>query len=201
MKAFVHGFSLSIGLITGLGPQNLFIVSQGATFREFKFVLPVVAIAAICDTILIILGISGTSIAAYGGGWLRRALMMLGVCLLLRISWVTWHGSPSSSDASVDMATWPLKRRILYTLTVSLLNPPALVDTVITIGSTALEYQKNDRMIFAIAAISASWIWYPSLAYTGRILMRSPTLMKRFNKIAALILLASAGALALAAAT
>ena len=51
---FVQGFVIGAALIIAIGPQNLFVISQGL---KKKFVFSVVLFCSLSDSLLIILGI------------------------------------------------------------------------------------------------------------------------------------------------
>jgi len=57
---FIVGVVLAFGLILPLGPQNMFILSQGATQSKLRRALPAF-ITAGCDTAMIIIAITGTA--------------------------------------------------------------------------------------------------------------------------------------------
>ncbi|MEB7350231.1 LysE family transporter, partial [Staphylococcus haemolyticus] len=56
----------------------------------------------------------------------------------------------------------------LFSLSVSLLNPHAIMDTVGVIGTSASVYDGYDKFIFSLATILISWIWFVLLAVLGR---------------------------------
>ncbi|MFE4426334.1 LysE family transporter [Peribacillus butanolivorans] len=49
-------------------------------------------------------------------------------------------------------------------MSVSLLNPHAIIDTVGVIGISSLSYTGIEKMTFTAATILISWIWFFSLA-------------------------------------
>ena len=54
MSAFIYGYLLFFSLILPLGPQNMFVFSQGATQPQLRRALPVVLTVALADTLLIL---------------------------------------------------------------------------------------------------------------------------------------------------
>lgn len=61
----------------------------------------------------------------------------------------------------------PAKKQILFALSVSLLNPHAILDTVGVIGTSALNYIGTDKTLFTITCIIVSWLWFVSLMFAG----------------------------------
>jgi len=89
LPAFLHGYLLSLGLILPLGPQNVFIFSQGATQPRLRRALPVVLTASLADTALILTAVLGVSVVVLTLSWVKVALVAIGVCFLAVIGWIT----------------------------------------------------------------------------------------------------------------
>ena len=83
--SIINGFILGFGLMIPLGIQNIFILNQGIAQKNFKNILPCVITAAICDTLLITIGVLGVSLLIVGLSWLKVTLMVIGVSLLCHI--------------------------------------------------------------------------------------------------------------------
>ncbi|GER66974.1 hypothetical protein BpJC7_09310 [Weizmannia acidilactici] len=186
---FLHGFILAFGLILPLGPQNVFVFNQGALQPNFTKSLPVVLTASLCDTVLISLAILGVSVVILEFSWLQIVLYGIGFFFLLYMGWSIWRASPAKESGHEH--TLPAKKQIAFALSVSLLNPHAILDTIGVIGTSAIAYTGNARWAFAIACIAVSWIWFFSLAVAGRVMGSLDTTGKclvRINKISALVI-------------
>jgi L-lysine exporter family protein LysE/ArgO len=189
--AFLHGFILAFSLIIPLGIQNVFIFSQGATQKNFFRVLPVVVVAGLCDTLLILLAVFGVSLLVLSVSWIEHGLMITGMIFLIYIGWLTWRAGSETGPRTDNTADWSLQRRILFTLSVSLLNPHAILDTIGVIGTSSLSYPGQDKMVFAAACVLVSWIWFFFLATAGRILgslLPFEFLHKNLNRVSAIII-------------
>ncbi len=136
LSAFLHGYLLAFGLILPLGPQNVFVFSQGATQPKLRRALPVVLTASLADTLLILSAVLGVSAVVLTVPWVKIVLGVIGVCFLLFIGWVTWRSEVREDDATKLAHDWPVRRQIVFTLSVSLLNPHAILDTIGVIGTT-----------------------------------------------------------------
>src|SRR5690606_13498208 len=143
--------------------------------------LPAVITAALADTALIVIAVSGVSLLlANEPGW-QRVLAWAGVLFLLYLGWVTWpkRGRATASDSAEAAPggasiAWPARRQVIFALSVSLLNPHALLDTIGIIGVTALQFPaQSDRLLFTVACIGVSWIWFAGLAAAGHLLRRT----------------------------
>ncbi len=180
----IHAFILALGLILPLGVQNVFIFQQGMVQRRWRAVLPVVITAGLCDTLLISVAVGGVSVIVLGLPGVKLVLMGAGVLFLIYMGWVTWKSaSVSSSHTSTvepnkqieekegtdAMVIVPMsaRRQIGFALSVSLLNPHALLDTIGVIGTNSLRYEDGERWAFTLTCIIVSWLWFVILAVAG----------------------------------
>src|ERR1700690_1643897 len=121
VQAFLHGFVLAFGLILPLGPQNMFIFTQGATQKRWLLVLPAVVTAAVCDTLLITIAVLGVSTLVISLPLVKVLLGVIGVVFLIYIGWITWHSTAPSNGLTEGAAS--IRRQIVFAMSVSLLNP------------------------------------------------------------------------------
>ena len=192
MEAFLHGIILAFGLILPLGVQNVFVFSQGATQPNLLRALPASITAAICDTLLILLAVFGLSLIVLQFEWLRITLMAIGIVFLLYMGYSIWRSNPANTENSEAL---PIKKQILFALSVSLLNPHDILDTIGIIGTSALKYSGADQMMFTIACVFISWLWFFGLTLTGASFKKldgSGKLMRIFNKCSAIFIWATA---------
>ena len=166
MIAFSTGFFASLSLILAIGAQNAFVLRQGLR-REHIGV--VIAICAISDALLIVLGILGlgaliislpllVEIFRYGGA---AYLVWFGISALRRAK------KPDVLEAS-KQKTSGLRSVVVTTLAITYLNPHVYIDTVILLGSIANQFA--DRWVFAIGAVLASASWFISLGLGAKLL-------------------------------
>lgn len=195
MSPFWHGFFLAFSLILPLGVQNVFIFFQGAT-QPLHRALTLVVVAALCDTLLISLAVSGVSVAVVALPWVKWLLTIGGALFLLYMGWNYWRQSdlPQQQEKNTES----LKQSILFAMTVSLLNPHAILDTIAVIGTSSLLYDGERRLEFACAAVLVSWIWFFGLALTGRLIQRlekSGLILLRMQQGSAIMMWFTAGLL------
>ena len=84
------------------------------------------------------------------------------------------------------------KKQITFALSVSLLNPHAIMDTIGVIGTNGAIYEGVSKGIFMIATLSVSWLWFFLLAILGKALGHMDTSGKyimMINKISVVIIL------------
>lgn len=169
MEPLIHGILLAFGLILPLGVQNVFVFTQGVTQLNLFRALPAVITAAICDTVLIVLAILGLSLFVLQFEWLRIVLLVVGILFLLYMGKVIWSSGAANIEGKEAL---PLKKQIGFALSVSLLNPHALLDTIGVIGTSAVKYSGQEQILFTIACILISWVWFFGLAILGSTLKK-----------------------------
>ncbi|BAH18416.1 LysE/ArgO family amino acid transporter [Macrococcoides caseolyticum] len=192
IQSILHGFLLAFGLILPLGAQNVFVFNQGANHKSFKKIIPVVVIAGLCDTLLILLAVFGVSLLLNQYPALQLIIYSIGFIFLLYMAWSLWHESPSSKSDSTPMSA---KKQISFALSVSLLNPHAIMDTIGVIGTNAAMYQHAEKIVFTITTISVSWIWFISLGLIGKLvgnIDQEGKFILALNKVSSIIIIAVA---------
>ncbi len=189
IPAIAHGILLAFGLIVPLGIQNLFVFNQGALQSTLLKAMPSVITAALCDTILIMLAVLGVSVLLLELAWLKCSLFVVGFFFLLYMGYVTWN--QASKDSSENQKPLSAKMQILFSASVSLLNPHAILDTIAIIGTNSAQYDTHSKIAYTISCIAISWIWFYSLAFAGsqlHTLDKNNLWMKNINKIGAIII-------------
>ncbi|MCR8642825.1 LysE family transporter [Paenibacillus sp. N1-5-1-14] len=168
--AWIHGIVLAFGLILPLGAQNIFIFNQGAYQSRFTKALPAVLTAAICDTVLVLLAVLGVSIIVFTITWLKVLIFAIGLVFLIYMGYSIWKSKPQVASSTNGEATvMTTKKQILFAMSVSLLNPHAILDTIGVIGTSSLSYEGSSKVVFTMATILISWLWFFGLAIVGRI--------------------------------
>ncbi|WP_410771075.1 LysE/ArgO family amino acid transporter [Fontibacillus sp. BL9] len=186
--AFIHGIVLAFGLILPLGVQNVFIFNQGAAGRKWTRTWPAVITAALCDTVLILLAVLGVSVIVFTLEWLKLILFIAGACFMIYMGWSIWKSTPAGSSA--EPAGLTARKQAMFAMSVSLLNPHAIMDTIGVIGASSLNYEGNAKIGFTLATILISWIWFAGLSLAGRMVggvSRSGVLLKRMNQVSAVV--------------
>ncbi|GGB03499.1 amino acid transporter [Macrococcus hajekii] len=193
LQALLHGFLLALGLILPLGAQNVFVFNQGANHKSIRKSLPVIMTAGLCDTLLILLAILGVSLLLNQYPMLQLAIYVIGLIFLLYMAWSLWHEKPADQSTHPPLSA---QKQIGFALSVSLLNPHAIMDTIGVIGTSASIYSGNEKIAFTLATILVSWLWFFSLAITGKQVGKfdsSGKMILILNKVSSVIILIVAG--------
>jgi L-lysine exporter family protein LysE/ArgO len=187
-QALFHGILLAFGLILPLGVQNVFIFNQGAQQPSFWRSLPAVVTAGVCDTILIVLAVTGVSAIITAFSTLKLVLMIVGILFLLYMGWSIWS---SKTNTETSQSSMQPKQQVIFATTVSLLNPHAILDTIGVIGTSSLAYSGSERVVFTLTCVAVSWLWFIGLALAGRTIGRidsEGTILNVINKVSAIII-------------
>lgn len=187
--AFLHGFCLALGLIVPLGVQNLFVFQQGIVQPKFSAAMPAVITAALCDMLLIILAVNGVSVFLVKFMLIKNILVFIGAIFLFYMGYLNWNSS--SINKKDDHGCLPASKQIFFATSVSLFNPYAFLDILGVIGTSSIYYKDEEKIIFTVACIMVSWIWFFGLAFAGRKVGAMKELtktIKLINKISSLFI-------------
>lgn len=163
------GAASGLSLIVAIGAQNAYVLRQGLA-REH--VLPVVAICAISDVLLITAGVAGLGSVVTRAGWALELARWFGVAFL------TWYGvktlwsalRPDGAALSTGGHTAPTRGSAVAKVTaLTWLNPHVYLDTVLLLGALATR-QGDGRWWFALGAGLASIAWFALLGFGARAL-------------------------------
>jgi L-lysine exporter family protein LysE/ArgO len=154
-----------------------------------------VCAAGVCDTVLILLGAFGAAAALESAPDLRLVLLGAGAVFLLVLGIKSLRATSVRLDTDSPAAVLPPRSVLLRTVSVSLLNPHAVLDTVGVIGAAVASQPASSRGTFALGTVSASWLWFAFLAVCAAALRRhlTPRRARYFDRFSALVLLLFAG--------
>lgn len=171
---FFSGLVLGLAMILPIGPQNVFVLTNGL-LGGIRRGLLAAAVAGICDTTLILLGAAGVSAVLAGLPWLRAALLWLGTLFLLYLGFKSFRNPVQTARVRGEAdhqgigAARTTGGVILTGIGVSWGNPHAILDTVAVLGSAIAAQDPAYRMAFAAGTVSASWLFFLTLALTGSV--------------------------------
>ena len=167
--AALTGFFSGLSLIVAIGAQNAFVLRQSLTRNRIFLVC---MFCALSDTILVIAGVLGFSAVVASFPAVPTILAVAGAVFLtgyaaLRLRDV-WRGDYNLELQGSEAGL----RKVLLTLTaVTWLNPYVYLDTMGLLGAISAQYESTDqRVVFALAASAASFGFFFSLGYGGRMI-------------------------------
>ena len=165
MQTFGAGFALGLSLIMAIGAQNAFVLRQGI---RRSHVFAVCLTCAFSDAILIGAGVAGFGRLSEAAPWVDPLMRWGGAVFLLaygaRAFHSAWRGGAVLAVAGQGgEALGPV---LATCLALTWLNPHVYLDTVVLLGAVAAQYE--DRLGFAMGAMSASFVFFFSLGYGAR---------------------------------
>lgn len=162
------GLGLGLSLIIAIGAQNAFVLRQGLR-REH--IVPVIAICAVSDAVLIALGVAGAGIVFDAVPWLIDVVRWVGFAFLLGYGALAARRAlrPQRLLAAEGAAPRTVLAVIGTTLALTWLNPHVYLDTVVLLGSIASTHG-DTRWAFAGGAMLGSVLWFTALGLGARLL-------------------------------
>ncbi len=169
---FIQGFIIGSTLILAIGPQNLYVINQGL---KKNFVLIVVLICGLSDSLLIVCGIY------LSNNILSLNTSIITIMKLIGGIWLILYGinkiknSRQHEIKSNEFNKASFTKVVLTTLAITYANPHVYLDTVILLGSISINF--DSKIFFGLGAICASFIFFFSLGYFSNFLsqyIRSP---------------------------
>jgi len=174
---FLTGFALGFSLILAIGAQNAFVLRQGLLKQH---VFPVVLFCAVSDMLLIIAGVGGVSllIADFAA---RHAPTMFGLASV----WLTVYGamrlrSAAKADQTIgtgEVAQGSLAATLATAAVLTFGNPHVYLDTVVLIGTVALQFDDVQKIAYGAGAATASFVFFFSLGFGATLL--APRMRRR----------------------
>lgn len=167
-EAALFGYLTAISLIAAIGAQNAFVLRQGIR-REH--VLPVVAVCALSDAVLITAGVAGFGSLMRMAPWLATAMLYGGAVFLLIYGTLRFRaalrGGESLMPAPGQSAN--LGKTVMTCLVFTWANPHVYLDTVVLLGSISAQYAPY-HWAFGMAAAFGSLTFFSALGFGARLL-------------------------------
>lgn len=173
MLAFVNGASLCMGLIFSIGPQNSELIRAGL-LQQQAYLLATIYI--ICDVLFIFLGVLGVAKLIALNAWLA---VIISLCTMGILLYLAHNAFVRMKQLSKIKSEFPIKISTTSTvasqsmtikkgLILSILNPLAILETMIIIGSAANQYTTPEKWYFAFGAMSASATWFYCVSFSAQ---------------------------------
>ena len=165
---FIQGLIIGFTLIIAIGPQNLFVISQGL---KKSFVFIVVLFCSLSDSILIIIGINLSSLIIDINPNTIVILKILGGI------WLSFYGlnkirkiNKIRNLQNINEFENDIKKIVITLFLITYANPHVYLDTIILIGSISTNFES--QLFFGMGAVFASFIFFFSLGYLSQILSK-----------------------------
>ncbi len=164
-----QGFFLGGSLIVAIGAQNAFVLSQSLKGNHEWLIA---SVCIICDVALIAAGVGGLGVMIQSLPALTRWIAVFGVVFLFFYGLLSFKSMCSRQQLkATDKAPLSVKKALLVTLSLTLLNPHVYLDTVMLIGAIANAKFPHSQWWFALGAMVASVLWFYGLTAFAKVLM------------------------------
>jgi len=162
---FIQGFIIASTLIIAIGPQNLFVINQGL---KKKFIFITVLFCSLSDALLIILGINLSKIIINLNVQLIDVIKIIGgIWLLLYGIFKIYKSNKLVNIPESEETEYDLYKTLSVIFFITYANPHVYLDTVILIGSISSNF--DDKFLFGLGAIFASFLFFFSLGYLSKL--------------------------------
>ena len=162
-----EGALISLSLIVAIGAQNAFVIRQGLSNRH---VFLVCTICAFSDALLIGLGVFGLGEFLSNSTEITEIIKWVAICFLIMYSIIrfksAWDGNVL--EISEDQNHFTAKKTAIVTMGFTWLNPHVYLDTTVLLGTASLQFQGDEKIAFAIGAMSSSFLFFYSLGFGAR---------------------------------
>ena len=195
LEGYLNGLFVGASLIIAIGAQNAFVLGQSLK-REHHF--SAALLCMIADALLILAGIFGLAVLLEHSTLAMQLARWGGVAFLVGYALLALRRA--LFPRALQTGEQPARSRgavLLTTLAVTLLNPHVYLDTVVLIGAVGSQQQAPG--IFALGAVSASVLWFSSLALAGSRLspwLARPATWRIIDAVVAVMMLSVAWSLA-----
>ncbi|MBE1876519.1 LysE/ArgO family amino acid transporter [Myceligenerans pegani] len=190
IAALLAGLGFGLSLIVAVGPQNAYVLRQGALRDHVGLV---VLLCAASDTVLITAGVGGMGSAIQAVPWLVELMRWLGAAVVLGYGVLAatraMRGSgalpvaddgaaagpagtarpaetPAGGPTRLALRAVPGRRTAVAATALALtwLNPHVYLDTLVLMGGIGSTYG-DLRWWFAVGAVCASWAWFAAIGF------------------------------------
>lgn len=167
LSIYLYGISMGFSLILAIGAQNAFVLKQGLK-REFVFT--VCLICALSDALLISAGVFGFGKFISQYPQIVTVAKYAGALFLFAYGARNFASALKSNDGLLAKgeAVTSFGKVVALCVAFTWLNPHVYLDTVVFLG--AISTQFNDKIAFALGAMSASFLFFFGLGFGARLL-------------------------------
>lgn len=172
--SYLTGFTLMATLIMPIGMQNAFVLNQGIKRQHH---LLVASFCSLSDAFFMSIGVWGGATLLASTPWLLNSIGILGVIFMSYYGYTCFRAALNKQQLQLKSKHHnSLKTVLLACAAFTFFNPHVYIDTIVILGGFAANLQQSELPWFTIGGVTASIVWFFSLALLGQKL--SPFLAK-----------------------
>ena len=166
-SAGFEGAVISLSLIVAIGAQNAFVIRQGLSDRH---VFLVCTICAFSDAALIALGVFGFGEIISNLENISELIRWFAISFLIIYPIMRFKAAYNGNTLDIDEeeSLVSAKKTAIITLGFTWLNPHVYLDTTVLLGTASLQFQGDEKIAFAIGAMTSSFLFFYSLGFGAR---------------------------------
>ena len=165
------GLVTGLSLIIAIGAQNAFVLRLGIEGRT-RIIAPVVTICALSDAALILAGVLGLGTLITAAPIAFVVIRVLGAGFLIVYGLLAARRAirPGILATQTPSGSTGLRVAVTTVLALTWLNHHVYLDTVLFLGSVALQQGPSERWWWVGGAVTASILWFGGLGFGARLL-------------------------------
>lgn len=158
---YLQGLLLGVAYVAPIGMQNLYLINTALTGNKLR-AYQVAMITIFFDITLALACFFGIGLVLKKFPFLKMIILILGSFLVIYIG-ISLIRASSEVENSIEM-NQPFVKIIVTCFVVTWLNPQALIDGSLLLGSYSTIIAKDMTNYFIMGFTSASFIWFLSIA-------------------------------------
>ncbi|TEW56201.1 amino acid transporter [Psychromonas sp. RZ22] len=166
LSTYFTGLSLMATLIMPIGMQNAFVLNQGIKRQYHLFVA---SFCSVADILFMSIGVWGGGKIFNAYPWLLLGIGLIGSIFMLYYGFLCFKSAfKGENNLKTDNKNRSFKAIVLACCAFTILNPHVYIDTIVILGGFAANLAPQERPWFVFGGVSASFIWFFSLALLGQ---------------------------------
>ncbi len=163
MSFFLQGLSLGLAYVAPIGLQNLFVINSALNSSRRRALLTAL-IVIFFDVALALACFFGVGALMQRFLWLQMAVLGVGSLLVISIGVGLLFARVAPAEGGGQAAS--LRQTVISACVVTWLNPQALIDSTMLLGSFHTALPAAGQMPFISGVAAASCLWFSALALT-----------------------------------
>lgn len=163
IKYLIQGFVLGLSYVAPIGMQNLYVINSSISMSK-KRAYGVAFITIFFDISLSLSSFFGIGLLINKFNFLKLTILLLGSIIVLYIGICLIRSKPNLSTQTSTDPNIPISKIALACFTVTWLNPQAILDGTLLLGSFRASLPVNTYNFFIGGVCTASIVWFTFLA-------------------------------------
>lgn len=163
IKYLIQGFVLGLSYVAPIGMQNLYVINSSISMSK-KRAYGVAFITIFFDISLSLSSFFGIGLLINKFNFLKLTILLLGSIIVLYIGICLIRSKPNLSTQTSTDPNIPISKIALACFTVTWLNPQAILDGTLLLGSFRASLPLNTYNFFIGGVCTASIVWFTFLA-------------------------------------